>query len=92
MNWPRVIRLSNLLVDQLRQHRIFIYNERIYAAAKELLDAHAANWPLSPEENVFYILSGYAWATRAAYQTGVEKQSEAAAAEEAADMDMEVAE
>jgi CRISPR-associated protein Csh1 len=84
MNWPRVIRLSNLLVDQLRQHGIFIYNERIYAAAKELLDAHAASWPLSPEENVFYILSGYAWATRAAYQAGIDKQSKAVAAEEAA--------
>lgn len=87
MNWPRVIRLSNLLVDQLRQHRIFSYNERIYAAAKELLDTHAANWPLSPEENVFYILSGYAWATRAAYQAGIEKQSAVAAAEEGTDIE-----
>lgn len=88
MNWSRVIRLSNLLVDQLRQHRIFNYNERIYAVAKELLDAHASAWPLSPEENVFFILSGYAWATRAAYRAGIDKQSEAAAAtEEPADIE-----
>lgn len=80
MSWPKVIRLSNLLVDQLRQHRIFIYNERIYAAMKELLDAHASAWPLSPEENVFFILSGYAWATRAAYRSGIDKQIELTAA------------
>jgi len=86
MSWPKVIRLSNLLVDQLRQHRIFIYNEGIYAAMKEMLDAHAAAWPLSPEENVFFILSGYAWATRAAYRAGIEKQMALSnAAEESTD-------
>lgn len=84
MNWPKVIRLSNLLVDQLRQHRIFIYNEGIYAAMKELLDAHASAWPLTAEENVFFILSGYAWATRAAYRAGIEKMASAGAEEESA--------
>lgn len=75
MSWPKVVRLSNLLVDQLRQHRIFIYNEGTYAAMKEMLDTHTADWPLSPEENVFFILSGYAWATRAAYRAGIEKRA-----------------
>lgn len=75
MSWPKVIRLANLLADQLRQHRIFIYNEGIYAAMKELLDSHASDWPLSSEENVFFILSGYAWATRAAYRAALEKQA-----------------
>lgn len=84
MSWPKVIRLSNLLVDQLRQHRIFIYNEGIYAAMKELLDAHASTWPLTAEENVFFILSGYAWATRAAYRAGIEKMASAGAEEESA--------
>lgn len=74
MSWPKVIRLANLLVDQLRQHRIFIYNEGVYATMKELLDGYASAWPLSSEENVFYILSGYAWATRAAYQAAIEKK------------------
>ncbi|NLI69882.1 MAG: TIGR02556 family CRISPR-associated protein [Firmicutes bacterium] len=78
MSWSKVVRLSNLLVDQLHQHRIFIYNENNFAIMKKLFDANKSAWPLSPEENVFFILSGYAWATRAAYKAGMEKQAEAA--------------
>ena len=89
MSWPKVVRLSNLLVDQLRQHRIFIYNEGIYAAMKEMLDAHASTWPLSSEENVFFILSGYAWATRAAYQAGIERRKESAAPAEEINVETE---
>jgi CRISPR-associated protein Csh1 len=86
MSWPKVVRLSNLLVDQLRQHRIFIYNEGTYAVMKAMLDAHASDWSLSSEENVFFILSGYAWATRAAYRAGIEKREAlSATSEEGAD-------
>ncbi|MEW6448145.1 MAG: TIGR02556 family CRISPR-associated protein [Bacillota bacterium] len=76
MHWAKVVRLSNILVDQLRQHNILRYNEGLFAVMKKLFDAHRRNWPLSPEENVFYILSGYAYATRAALKAWTEKQNE----------------
>lgn len=76
MSWTKVVRLANILVDQLRQHDIFRYNEGLFAAMKKLLDARRHNWSLSPEENVFYILSGYAYATRAAFKAWAEKQNE----------------
>ena len=79
MSWPKVVRLSNLLVDHLNQHRIFMYNESLYGAMKKMFDAHVSNWPLSSEENVFFMLSGYAWATRAAYRAGIEKRAKQAA-------------
>ncbi len=71
MPWAKVVRLANIVVDQLRQHDIWKYNEGIFAVLKELLDAQRPGtgereWPLSPEENVFYILSGYAYGTRLA--------------------------
>jgi CRISPR-associated protein Csh1 len=75
MLWPKVMRLANLLLDQLRQHDLLRYHESLYAAMKRLLDAHREDWPLSPEENVFYILSGYAYATRQALKAWAEKQS-----------------
>lgn len=74
MLWPKVVRLSNLLMDQLRQHDLLRYNEGLFAAMKRLFDAHRRDWPLSPEENVFYILSGYAYATRMALKAWAEKQ------------------
>jgi CRISPR-associated protein Csh1 len=76
MHWGKVVRLSNILVDHLRQHDILRYNEGLFAAMKRLFDAYRQNWPLSPEENVFYILSGYAYGTRAAFKARAEKQAE----------------
>ncbi len=79
MAWPKVVRLANLLVDQLRQHDIMRYCEGTYAVMKGLFDAYRpgagrGEWPLSPEENVFYILSGYAYGTRMAYKAWAEKE------------------
>lgn len=75
MLWPRVVRLSNQLMDQLRQHDLLRYHEGLFAAMKRLLDAHRHDWPLSAEENVFYILSGYAYATRLALKAWAQKHS-----------------
>lgn len=80
MPWAKVVRLANLLVDQLRQHDILKYYEGLFAVMKKLLDAHRPGahkqeWPLSPEENVFYILSGYAYSTRMALKAWAEKQN-----------------
>lgn len=81
MPWPKVVRLANILMDQLRQHDILKYHEGLFGVMKELFDAyrptaHRQEWPLSPEENVFYILSGYAYGARMALKARAEKQNE----------------
>ena len=81
MPWPKTVRLANLLMDQLRQHDILKYNEGLFAVMKKFFDAHrpgvhSDQWPLSPEENVFYILSGYAYGTRMALKAWGQKQAE----------------
>lgn len=80
MPWAKVVRLANILVDQLRQHDILKYHEGLFAVMKKLFDAHRPGahqqeWPLSPEENVFYLLSGYAYGTRVALKAWAEKQN-----------------
>ncbi|ACX52107.1 CRISPR-associated protein, Csh1 family [Ammonifex degensii KC4] len=67
MNWSRVLSLANQLFEKLRQYdRLRGQNEILYAEMKRLLDRYRQDkWPLGPEENVFYILSGYAYGTRA---------------------------
>ncbi|MGQ9622931.1 MAG: TIGR02556 family CRISPR-associated protein [Candidatus Caldatribacteriaceae bacterium] len=66
MNWRRVLSLANQLFEKLRQYdRLQGQNEIIYAEMKRLLDRYRESvWPLDPEENVFYILSGYAYGVR----------------------------
>ncbi|MGQ9531503.1 MAG: TIGR02556 family CRISPR-associated protein [Desulfotomaculales bacterium] len=66
LSWQKVMQLSNEIVERLRQYDRLRYNERLYAEMKRLLDAHRHDWPLSPQENTFYILSGYAYGIRAA--------------------------
>ncbi len=61
MSWSRVQQLANLLFEKLRQYDRLHYNELLYAEMKRLLDQYRENWPIGPEENVFYILSGYAF-------------------------------
>lgn len=66
LSWQKVMQLSNEIVERLRQYDRLRYNERLYAEMKRLMDAHRGDWPLSPQENTFYILSGYAYGIRAA--------------------------
>jgi len=68
MNWSRVLSLANQLFEKLRQYdRFGSHNEALYAEMKRLLDLYRdSKWPLGPEENVFYILSGYAYGVRMA--------------------------
>lgn len=61
---PRnLINLSNEIFEKLDQYRIRGYNEKIYSVMKSLLDVHIKDWKLSDSENVYYILSGYAFNT-----------------------------
>ncbi|QTA37934.1 TIGR02556 family CRISPR-associated protein [Thermosipho ferrireducens] len=53
------------IFEKLNQYKILTWeNENLYAVAKELLDKSEKEWKLSPAENVYYILSGYAWKTQ----------------------------
>jgi CRISPR-associated protein Csh1 len=81
MLWGKVVQLSNIVFNQLRQYDILRYNEGLFAIMKRLLDAHRRDWPLSPQENVFYILSGYAYATRAAIRAKEESENSEIASE-----------
>ena len=63
MPLPKVQRLSSDIFEKLDQYRVLPYNEGVFAAMKALLDRNRYSWELTPQENVYYILSGYAYAT-----------------------------
>ena len=63
MNIGKIIRLTNEIFEKLKQYRRLSYNEGIFEEMKKLLDRNIKNWDLSDQENVFYILSGYAYNT-----------------------------
>lgn len=68
MKWNKVMKLANQVVEMLRAHDLFRWNEGRYALMKKYLDANRGHWDLLPEENVFYILSGYAFGTCSAVE------------------------
>ena len=55
--------MSNEIFEKLEQYRVLSYNEGIFSVMKLLLDKNRGQWSLTPQENVYYILSGYAYAT-----------------------------
>ncbi|MDO6354585.1 TIGR02556 family CRISPR-associated protein [Caloramator sp. CAR-1] len=59
----KLIKLSNEVYAKLEQEKIRNYNEVVYADFKKLLDSNLDNWKLNKNENLFYILSGYSYAT-----------------------------
>ncbi|MEM2144973.1 MAG: TIGR02556 family CRISPR-associated protein, partial [Candidatus Jordarchaeaceae archaeon] len=63
MNQERVMELANTVFENLRIYRVMEENEGLYSIMKQLLDANIGNWSMGPSENVFYILSGYSFAT-----------------------------
>jgi len=61
MGLEKLAQLSNEVLEKLRQYNISQYNEDIYSALKLLMDRNISQWNLSNKENVFYVLSGYAF-------------------------------
>jgi CRISPR-associated protein Csh1 len=62
MNRMKVLQLTNEIIGGQRNYKIFQYNQEIFSRAKEYFDTtDEANWKLSPAENVFYLMSGYAF-------------------------------
>lgn len=63
MSARNLLTLSSEVFEKLDQYRVRHYNEKIFAVMKNLMDAHIKDWRLSEAENVYYILSGYAFHT-----------------------------
>lgn len=59
----KLIKLRSEIFNKLRQEKILQYNEKIYAACVQFMDQNINNWKLNKDENLFYLLSGYAYAT-----------------------------
>lgn len=76
MPWPKVRQLANILFEKLRQYDRLRFTERLYAAMKTLLDGYRDEWPLSPEENTFYILSGYSYGVLVSAQMSKKEEGE----------------
>lgn len=74
MSLARVQQMTNILFEKLRQYDRLQYNEGYYAEMKRLFDACRDSWRLGPEENVFFILSGYAYGVRAAMAAAARKK------------------
>lgn len=74
MTLAKVKGLLVSLHDKLRQYKILDFNETLYYQALTLLELNNKNWRLTPTENVYYILSGYAHSTFLAIQRGKNKQ------------------
>jgi len=52
------------LFEKLKQYKCLnSYTEKVYGLCKEYIDVNESDWKLSPQENVYYILSGYAFKT-----------------------------
>ncbi|QCX34102.1 TIGR02556 family CRISPR-associated protein [Caloramator sp. E03] len=59
----KIIRLSNEVYTKLEQEKIRNFNEVLYSDFKKLLDSNMNKWMLNKNENLYYILSGYSYAT-----------------------------
>lgn len=66
----KIVRLSNEVFNKLVQEKIRKYNEVTYAECKKLIDININSWKLNKHENLFYILSGYSYATEKAMLNG----------------------
>jgi CRISPR-associated protein Csh1 len=69
MDCLKIARLANEVYEKLRQYKIAEYNESLYAAMKAHLDRSIEELG-SPQENVYWVLSGYAYATWQAIRHG----------------------
>ena len=59
----KIKRLVNDVFNALNQEKIRAFNEVIFFEMKRLLDSNINNWNLNKDESLFYLLSGYSYAT-----------------------------
>ncbi len=79
MNVQAIIRLTNEVFEKMVQYKILNLHEALFYQYKRMIDTYSQDWTLSNQENVFYILSGYSFATYQAISRG---EQEAPAEEE----------
>lgn len=71
MDLNKVKRLSNEIPEKLKQNGVLKFNEKQYFAHKKLMDKNRNDWKLSKHDNLYYIMSGYAYgSTIAIYRKG----------------------
>lgn len=63
MDKGKLVRLTGEIFNKLEQEKVRKYNEINFSECKRLMDKNFNSWPLSKHENLFYILSGYGYAT-----------------------------
>lgn len=68
MGKEKIIRLTDDVLEKLRQYDILQYNETTYSTLKLIIDRYIAKWNLSNQENVFYTLSGYAFSNYSGFK------------------------
>lgn len=74
MNPGKLQRLSTDVFAKIKQYKaLYPANEKMYADHTMLLHKNLKRWDLSDQENVFYVLSGYALGTR---RLGLERAEE----------------
>ena len=59
----KIIRLTKDVFNKLNQEKILHYNEVTFYEMKKLIDSNIKNWKLNKDESLFYVLSGYSYAT-----------------------------
>lgn len=70
MSLNKVQKLSNEVFEKLKQYKLITnessryYIQNIFSDHKVLFDKNINNWKLTNQENVFYLLSGYAIGSR----------------------------
>ncbi len=65
MDIHRIEQLYNEVYEKIHQLRLnYPENEIIYSISREMFDEESDSWKLVPYENVYYLLSGYAFETR----------------------------
>ena len=70
MTVQSILRLTNEVFEKMIQYKILKYNESVFHQYKKMIDTYSQNWNLTNQENVFYILSGYSFATCQAISKG----------------------
>lgn len=73
MTVQSILRLTNEVFEKMIQYKILKYNELLFYQFKKMIDTFSQNWPLTNQENIFYILSGYSFATYQVISKGDEE-------------------
>ena len=76
MKVQAIIRLTNEVFEKMIQYKILKYNESLFYQYKKMIDTFSQGWNLTNQENVFYILSGYSFATYQAISKGEQEVPE----------------